>query len=87
LAPFSGAFRAFDRLEEALRASRWRGFRNVYFSLPIEASRESRFRLQLRVSGLTWRLVAIDLPPDSRRQVAEAALSRQRAPERAPTAP
>ena len=51
------------RLTEILGASRWRGFRNFYVSLPATRPVDQRFRLQLRFSRLAWRLVAVDLPP------------------------
>lgn len=47
-----------------LAASAWRGFRNVYFSLPPGAPPPMRYRLQLRLSQFRWRLVGLELPPD-----------------------
>ena len=78
-APLSARKSGLDQVAEFLHASSWRGFRNVYFTLPPGASRAARFRLQMRLGRLTWRLVGIELPPDSRRQVAQAVLARQRA--------
>lgn len=47
-------------------ASRWRGFRNVYLTLPPEAEPDRQVRLQLRLSRFKWRLIGIDLPPATR---------------------
>jgi hypothetical protein len=52
-----------------MKASRWRGFRNVYFTLPLRRAGAASARLQLRLGRLKWRLVAIELSPDSRRQL------------------
>jgi hypothetical protein len=39
-----------------------RGFRSIAFALPVDRPAEEQFKLQLRLSGLTWRLVGITLP-------------------------
>lgn len=78
--PFRDGARAFDRLAALLSASSWRGFRNVYFLLPLDAPRTGRFRLQLRLSRLTWRLSSVELPGDLRRRLALEAIGRQRSP-------
>ncbi|TDR93821.1 DUF2939 domain-containing protein [Enterovirga rhinocerotis] len=57
-------------IDEFLGASHWRGFRSVYVSLPAGAPREERFRLQLRLGQMRWRLVALELPPSLRQQIA-----------------
>ena len=77
-APFAAGPPQIGRLAQLLQASQWRGFRNVYFSLPLDASREERFRLQLRLSRFTWRLVGIELPTGLRRTIAQEILQRQR---------
>lgn len=69
---------SFDRIASLLEASSWRGFRNVYFTLPPEASRDARFRIQLRISRLSWRLVGIELPSDMRRRIALQGIGRAR---------
>lgn len=61
---------AFD----LLRASRWRGFRNVYFTVPPEPGSGPSARLQMRLSRLKWRLVAIELPPESRQRLLDEAV-------------
>ncbi len=58
-------------LGRILAASRWRGFRNVYFTVPPQAPANVQFRLQFRLSRLAWRLVSIDLPAESRARFAE----------------
>jgi hypothetical protein len=69
---------------ELIAASRWRGFRNVYFALPPEEPPERRFRLQFRLSRFEWRLTAIDLPEAVRQRLAGELMRRVRAadPER-----
>jgi hypothetical protein len=51
-----------SRIADIVGASRWRGFRNFYVTLPTDRPADARFRLQLRFSRLAWRLVAVDLP-------------------------
>lgn len=51
--------------------SRWRGFRNVYFTVPPERSPESQVRLQFRLSRLSWRLVGIDLSAAQRTRLVD----------------
>jgi hypothetical protein len=69
---------------ELIAASRWRGFRNVYFALPPEEPPERRFRLQFRLSRFKWRLTTIDLPEAVRQRLAGELMRRVRAadPER-----
>ncbi len=62
------------RLIDYLTASRWRGFRNVYFTLPPDGPAEEQMRLQFRLSRLSWRLVSIDLPAATRKRIAERLL-------------
>lgn len=52
-----------------LSASRWRGFRNVYVTLPPGAAPDRRVRLQFRLSNLTWRLVGIEPSPETRERL------------------
>jgi Protein of unknown function (DUF2939) len=40
-----------------------RGFRAVSFAVPADKPAGEQFRLQLRIKGLGWRLVGIELPP------------------------
>lgn len=77
-----GGAGALDRLAKAPRqvlalatVSRWRGFRNVYFTLPPGVAAPEQVRLQLRLSRLSWRLVGIDLPHAARARLAEAIIS------------
>jgi hypothetical protein len=39
-----------------------RGFRAVSFAVPVDRLPSEQFRLQLRIKGLGWRLVGIELP-------------------------
>jgi hypothetical protein len=50
-----GAWRLFATAET-------RGFRAIAFAVPVDRPADQRFRLHLRVRGLGWRLVGIDLP-------------------------
>ncbi|NNM74874.1 DUF2939 domain-containing protein [Enterovirga aerilata] len=54
---------------ELVRSSRWRGFRNVYFSIPPGAGRNAEGRLQLRFSRLKWRLVSFDISAEARQRL------------------
>jgi hypothetical protein len=66
-------------LAELVGASRWRGFRNIYFTLPPDQAPERRFRLQFRLSRLKWRLISVDLPERVRQRLAAQLLERVRA--------
>lgn len=65
-----------DGIGEFLAASTWRGFRNIYFGLPADRSAAERFRLQLRISRLSWRLISVELPPTAQRRLAADLLKR-----------
>jgi hypothetical protein len=55
----------FVSLQGAARlfmASETRGFRAVLFTIPFDGPPEERIKLQFRLSGLSWRLVGIELP-------------------------
>ncbi len=69
-----GRASVLERLMRFLAASRWRGFRNVYFALPPDRAAEEQVRLQFRLSRLQWRLVSIDLPAATRKRIAERVL-------------
>jgi hypothetical protein len=43
-------------------ASESRGFRAMLFAVPPDKPAEEQFRLQFRLSGLTWRLVGVEVP-------------------------
>lgn len=75
--PFSqGVGVSIDDLDDFMAASSWRGFRNVYVTLPPDEPREVRFRLQLRLGNLKWRLVSLELPEKMRRRIAETLIRR-----------
>ena len=65
---------ALQTVVDLVRASRWRGFRNVYFSLASKADPDQQSRLQLRLSRLRWRLVAVDLSPEARQRLRDEAV-------------
>ena len=44
--------------------------RNFYVYLPPKKSREEQFRVNLRLTGWHWRVVALDLPADLREHLA-----------------
>lgn len=51
--------------DEALRliaSAEARGFRRILVSYPLDEAAGRRFRLHLRLSAATWRVIAIDLP-------------------------
>jgi hypothetical protein len=53
---------------DLVRTSRWRGFRNVYFTVAPSPGLPSA-RLQFRLSRLKWRLVGFDLTPEARQRL------------------
>lgn len=67
-----------DDLDDFLTSSSWRGFRNVYFLLPPGEPPGARFRLQLRLGRMTWRVVSLELPDPVRRRIATELLKRRR---------
>ncbi|MDB5590455.1 DUF2939 domain-containing protein [Enterovirga sp.] len=78
-APFSqGASVSLDDLDDFLAASTWRGFRNIYVTLPADQPREARFRLQLRLGQLRWRLVGLELPARLRQRIVDSVLRRRK---------
>lgn len=50
--------------------SQARGFRNVYVVVPPKAPADQRYRIQLRLSRLSWKVVNIELPVELRRRLA-----------------
>jgi len=65
-------------LGDFLAFSSWRGFRTVYVHLPPGAPKAARFRLQLRLSHLDWRVVSLELPPSLLRRLIEDMKTRVR---------
>jgi hypothetical protein len=54
-----------DSLSDAWRVfitAETRGFRAITVSVPVDQPVENQFRFQLRLSGVTWRLIGISLP-------------------------
>ncbi|KAA0122734.1 DUF2939 domain-containing protein [Methylobacterium sp. P1-11] len=69
------AIRSLGRLMSYYAALEMRGFRAVVIPIPPEASRAERTRIRLRLRGLSWRLVDIEMADVLREQIA-AKLSR-----------
>jgi hypothetical protein len=67
--------RSFGRLMPYYTALEMRGFRAVVIPIPPEAPRAERTRIRLRLRGLSWRLVDIEMADILREQIA-AKLSR-----------
>lgn len=63
--------RSWGEVLHLAAASEARGFRRLLVSYPPGQPSARRFRLHLRLSGATWRLVAIDLPEELRQRLAE----------------
>jgi hypothetical protein len=56
---------AVNSLRDAWRlfaTAETRGFRVISFAVPADKPADQQFRLQMRIRGLGWRLVGIDLP-------------------------
>lgn len=72
--PQAAGFRiaSLARLAAVVFEADWRGFRT--YSLPYPPGRppERQYRLRLRLAGATWRLVALDLPPELRARLVQA---------------
>ena len=68
---------SFDDLDDFLGASSWRGFRVISFLLPPGQPAGQRYRLQMRIGSLRWRLVSLDLPPGVSRRIASEILRRR----------
>jgi hypothetical protein len=69
------AIRNLDRLMPYYAALEMRGFRAVVIPIPPDAPRAERTRIRLRLRGLSWRLVDIEMADMLREQIA-AKLSR-----------
>ncbi|MBE7202761.1 DUF2939 domain-containing protein [Methylobacterium sp. A49B] len=69
------AIRNVDRLLPYYAALEMRGFRAVVIPIPPDAPRAERTRIRLRLRGLSWRLVDIEMADTLRQQIA-AKLSR-----------
>lgn len=65
------------KLADILAATSWRGFRNLYVSLPPGEPAATRYRLQLRFGRLRWRLVSVEVPPAIRRRIAQRILQKR----------
>lgn len=51
--------------------SEWRGFRTYVLAYPLHRPPDGQYRLRLRLSHGTWRLVDVELPADLRRQLVD----------------
>lgn len=63
-------FSPWDEVLGLMSTAETHGFRRVLFSYPVGAPPGRRFRLHLRLRGLTWRLIAIDLPDELKQRLA-----------------
>ncbi len=54
-----------------------RGFRVIVFPVPPEKSPEDQFRLQFRLSGLTWRVVGVEMPQPVQQRLIQEMLRRE----------
>lgn len=70
-------FRGLGQIPAVLASSRWRGFRTVYITLPPRAPPDSQIRLQLRLSRLSWRLVALELTPAAKTRLLDELIRRR----------
>ncbi|QGY06064.1 DUF2939 domain-containing protein [Methylobacterium mesophilicum SR1.6/6] len=64
------AIRNVDRLLPFYAALEMRGFRAVVIPIPPDAPRAERTRIRLRLRGLSWRLVDIEMADTLRQQIA-----------------
>ena len=55
------------------------GIASFRFSVPEESGRDGDYGVHVRLSGLTWRLSGIDLPPDVLDRIATDAVAAERA--------
>jgi hypothetical protein len=58
----------FAALVELVRSARWRGFRNVYFTVRPDPKGPAA-RLQFRLSRLKWRLIGFELTAETRQRL------------------
>lgn len=68
--PSGLAIRNIGRLMSYYAASEMRGFRAVVIPIPPEGPRGHRTRIRLRLRGLTWRLVDIEMAESLREEIA-----------------
>ena len=54
-------------------ASESQGFRAITIPLPVDAQKDSQFRVTMRLRGTTWRLTGIDLPAPLREELIKRA--------------
>lgn len=67
---------------DLVRTSRWRGFRNIYFALPPNPGADPQARLQFRLGRLKWRLVGVELNPETRQRLLAEMIRLYRPPAR-----
>jgi hypothetical protein len=58
-------------------ATETRGFRAILFPVPPEKPPEEQFRLQFRLTGLTWRLVGVEMPQAIQKRLVQEMLRRE----------
>jgi hypothetical protein len=57
-------------------ASEWRGFRAFLLALPLDQPMPERFRLEMQLSGLTWKVAGLELPAAVRDRIVQQIISR-----------
>jgi hypothetical protein len=58
-------------------AAESRGFRAMLFPVPPDRQPEEQFRLQFRLTGLTWRLVGVEMPQAIQKRLVQEMLRRE----------
>lgn len=64
------SIRGLDRLATYYASAEMRGFRAVVIPVPPEGPRAQRTRIRLRLRGLTWRLIDIEMADTLRHEIA-----------------
>ncbi|HYF53676.1 MAG TPA: DUF2939 domain-containing protein [Salinarimonas sp.] len=57
-------------------ASEWRGFRIFIIALPLDRPMRERYRLEMRLSGLTWTIAGLGLPEPVRDRIVQQIVAR-----------
>jgi len=69
-------FLSWENAKAAFFASEWRGFRIYLIALPLDRPRPERFRLEMRLSGLTWTVTGLELPAAVRDRIVQQIVAR-----------
>lgn len=63
---------SLSRLAAVVLQADWRGFRTYSLAYPPGRPPERQYRLRLRLSGATWRLIGLEMPPELRARLVQA---------------